>query len=296
MNFGKDTITVLIIVGLIILFTEVSPAQSSGTQYVGEWTQIEFGGIKTWNDGKCQMIMLSERQYSLSIVGSNRLKGTYVNIEHGRWYNHNKLKCHVPGEDNFKEMFVRTRLWMVEGQLDVSGTHYIIKATYNSCNFMYCDDPELKKNDFTTKLKIQEDSTLVDFTGNQVTEKDYLFYRKNSLDQMAQDNATEFDRILKESLQIDFNRFMNNYVSVFNQAYKDGARSAFERIKRLYPGITRKELIEEKYLTSVFVNNKYHRCDGLFLLFEVWGDQGKGLMSAILIRENGVWKLFGLSL
>ncbi len=279
-----------------------TPDTSEGPTAVpfrGNWRQVDLTGFRSWDDGRCVMQLFQERVYELQPFSQDerQILGTYSSINHGRFVRNADGACRLEGEEEPHLLYANTRVWGLEGKIDQVSGDVRLRATYQTCLNLGCDDPQLSHDDFGTFLRRVDGTMLIDTGASPAGTDDLVFLRINILEARAHDAAAEVERLLLPLVRGELNRFFEESLSdSWRRATPwQATRQLSQQIRPLLTEVESRSLVEARYANRGVFPQAAPGRHYVFVIHRLRLSGGRvALETATLVLENGAWKLAAL--
>ncbi len=279
--------------------TPGTPEGHTAAPFRGNWRQVDLTGFRSWDDDRCVMQLFQERVYELQPFSQDerQILGTYSSINHGRFVRNADGACRLKGEKEPHLLYANTRIWELEGKIDQISGDARLRATYQTCLNLGCDDPQLSRDGFETLLRRVDGTMLIDTGSSLAGTDDLLFQRINTLETRAHDAAAEVESLLLPLVRGELNRFFEESLSnSWRQATSwQATQQLSQQIQPLLAEVEGRSLVEARYANRALFPQATPGRHYVFVIHSLRLSGGRvTLETATLELEDGAWKLAAL--
>jgi hypothetical protein len=276
----------VLIVGLCQI--EVGMAQSNA---IGRWQQTDFLGISVLSE-QCVYASYVTRKLLLDAPPQGVVSGIYTTYEQRFWVSNVNNKCALPDKRTGDAIFQRVRIFPVAITREGGGALHL-DGEFQRCDGDFCDDPNLFRSAFSTRIKIQGD-TLVD-EAKDINQKMPIVYRKEAAaNDVAQDAADTVDVLMEPLDKGECNRYVVTSLMSTNQLRQHQSEycGVMRKAMVLEPKVLRTEIMSKVVLDRVVSKDQIRSVDEVLISSFVVFQDGTTLPRLLILRkEGGGWKV-----
>jgi hypothetical protein len=268
------------------------PVSAQVSAFQGEWREVDFDGVSSWDDGSCGAVYLTERVWNIFPPegNSDKVVGTTATLKHGRLIFRKRPTCRLPETgDSTPAVYENMRFWQFVAHLEPGGRGLAVQGIFDDSKGDKC--AKCNRDSFSTELTL-EGGGLRDSFGTTDPADDIVFRREA-------DRAARIDsgvQVARAFLQLISSSSCDEaYARVTSQWQATATRTAWTAECRKVSaamGHVSSQTIQEKHFVSRVVDGKRYRSgEFVFLAVSVVSDKGSGLEFILLEKEANNWRI-----